>query len=98
MCTHDDAWGAYSRVGAGAVALMEVLSGYSALPEGASLSSYRYGDKVRVWGHTGALGAHRQVVAKAGNYSSEVALHSLRIGAAAILAAEGEVPLRVIFL
>ena len=66
MRTRDDAWGAFSVVGAGGstVALMEFLSGYSTQPEGAPLSSYRYGNEVRMWGYAEALGALREGVAK----------------------------------
>ena len=96
--TRDDAWGAQSGVGAGggAVALMvELLSAYPTLPESAPLSSYQYGNEIRVWKYPEALQALRQVVAKAGDDPSEVGLHSLRIGAATTLAAGG-VPQRVI--
>ena len=97
VITRDDAWGAHSGVGAGggAVALMELLSGYSTLPEGAPLSSCRYG-KVRVWRYTEALDVLRQVVLKAGDDPSEVALHSSHIDAASPLAAAGEVAWRMI--
>ena len=95
--TCDDAWGAHSGVGAicGAIALMELLSCYSILPGGASLSSYRYGSEVKVWRYTEALWALRQVVAKAGGDPSEVAVSSSRIGAAITLAAVGEVSQRM---
>jgi len=76
--------------------MVELLSGYPTLPESAPLSSYRYGNEVRVWGYTEALGALREVVAEAGDDPSEVGLHSLRIGATTTLAAGGEVPQRVI--
>ena len=46
--TRDEALGAHSGVGAGddAIALRELLSGYSTLREGAPLSSYLYRKKV----------------------------------------------------
>ena len=98
MRTRDDAWGAYSGVGAGgdAVALMELLPGVSTVREGAPLCSYWYGNEVRVLRYTEALGALGQVVANAEDYLSEVALHSSRTGAATTLAAEGEVAQTVI--
>ena len=92
--TRDDARGALSEVGEGgeAVALVvELLSSYSALPKSTSLSSYRFGNEVRVWSYTGAFAALRQVVANAGDDLSEVGLQSLRIGVATTLAAGGKV-------
>ena len=73
--------------------MMELLSGYSTLPEGGPLSSYRYGNEVRVWRYTEALGILRQVVPKAADDPSEVALHSSFTSAATTLAAEGGLPL-----
>ena len=99
MRTRDNAKGARSRVGAcgGAVTLMvELLSTFPIFSDSAPLSSYRYGSEVRVWRYTEALGSLRHVVEKAGDDPSEVALHSLRIGAATTLATGGEVPQRVI--
>ena len=64
MRTRDGAGGGGSGVGdgGGAVALMaELLSGYPTLPENSPVSSYRYGNKVRVWSYTEALAALRQV-------------------------------------
>ena len=89
--TGDDASGTRSGVGAGgrAVALMvELPSVYPTMPESVPLS-YRCGNEVRVWRYPEALAALRQVAAKAGDDSSEVGLHSLRIGAATMLAAGG---------
>ena len=54
------------------------------------------GTRLRVWRYPEALAALRHVAAKAGDYPSEVGLNSLRIGAATMLAAGGEVPQRVI--
>ena len=57
-----DAWGAHSGVGAGggAVAFVELLSGSSILPEGAPLSSCRYGNEVEsVEVYGGPRGASR---------------------------------------
>ena len=90
--TRDDPSGTRSGVGAGggAVALMvELLSVYLTMPESAPLSSYRRGNEVRVWGYREALAALRQVAARAGDDLSEVALHSLRIGATTTLAVGG---------
>ena len=92
MLTRDDASGTRSGVGAGgcAIALMvELLSVYPRMPESASLSSYRCGSEVRVWRYPEALAALRQVAARAGDDLSEVALHSLRIGATTTLAVGG---------
>ena len=99
VCSRDHAWGTRSGVGAGggAVALMvELLSVYPTMPDSAPLSSYRCGNEVRVWRYTEALAALRRVTAKAGDDPSEVGLHSMRIGAATMPAAEGEVSQRVI--
>ena len=71
--------------------MVELLSGYPTLPESAPLSSYRFGNEVRVWGYTEALAALDQVVANEGGDPSEVGLH-----AATTLAAGGEVLQRVI--
>ena len=99
MRIRDDACGACSGVGAGGVAvslMVGLMSDYLALPEGVSLSSCRHGNEVRVWGYAEALAAIRLVVAKAGDDPSEVALRSMRIGAATTtLAAGGEVLQRV---
>ena len=91
MRTRDDAVGTHSRVGAGggALSLMELLSGFSTLPEGIPLSSHRYGNEARVSRYTEALWALRQVVANAGDDPREVSLHSSRIGTATTLAAVG---------
>ena len=97
--TRDDAWKVRSGVGSGGgvVALtVELLSGYPTLPENAPLSSYQYGNEIRVWKYLEVLEALPQVVAKAGDDSTEVALHTVRIGAATMLAAGGEVQQRVI--
>ena len=51
---------------------------------------------LRVWRYTEALGALRQVVAKAGDDPSEVALYPLRIGVATTLVDGRKVPQRVI--
>ena len=75
--TRDDAWGPRSGVGAGggAVALVvELLSGYPTLSESPPLLISQYGNEVRVWMYQEALAALRQVVAKAGDGPSEVAL------------------------
>ena len=99
VCTHDDASGTRSGIGAGggAIALMvELLSVYPTMPKSAPLSSFRCGNKVRVWRYPEALAALRQVAAKAGDDPSEVGPHSLRIGGATTLAAGGEVSQRVI--
>ena len=61
-----------------------------------SLSLYRYGNDVRAWTYTEALGAFRQGVAKTGDDPSKVDLNSSRIGGATTLAAEGEVSPRAI--
>ena len=76
--------------------MVELLSVYPTMPESAPLSSYRCGNEVRVWRYPEALAALRQVAAKAGDDSSEVGLHSLRIGAATTPAAGGHVSQRVI--
>ena len=97
--TRDDASGTRSGVGAGgcAIALMvELLSVYPRMPESAPLSSHRCGNEVRVGRYPEALAALRQVAARAGDDSSEVGLHSLRIGAATTLAAGGDVSQRLI--
>ena len=97
----DVARGRRSEIGAGggAVALMvELMSCHLSLPESAPLCSYRCdrSSAVKVWGYTRALRALRQIVEKAGGNPKEVALHSLRIGAATTLASGGEVPDRII--
>ena len=75
-CAHATAPGGGTfQVGAGggAVALMvELPSGYPTLPESAPSSSYRFGNKVRVWSKTEDLAALRQVVANARGDPSEV--------------------------
>ena len=89
--TRDDASGTRSGVGAGggAVALMvELLSVYPTMPEGAPLS-YRCGNEIGVWRYPEALAALRQVAPRAGDDPSEVGLHSLRNSAATTLAVGG---------
>ena len=49
-----------------------------------------------MWRYPEALAALGQVAARAGDDPSEVGLHSLRIGAATTLAADGDVSQRVI--
>ena len=97
--TRDDPSGARSGAGAGgcAVALMvELLSSYyPTLPDSVPLSPYRCANEFRVWGYNEALRSLREVIEKAGYDPSEVAFHSLRIGAATTLAAGGEVSQRV---
>lgn len=68
--------------------------GYPTLPEDALLSLYQYGNEVREWKYQGALEALRHVVAKTDDDLSEVALQSLRIGAATTVGLEA--PQRVI--
>ena len=60
------------------------------------MSWYRYGNDIRVWRYPEALAALHQVAAREGDDPSEVWLHSLRIGAATMLAARGDVSQRVI--
>ena len=69
--------------------MVELLSVYPTMPESAPLSSYRYGNEVRVWRYPEALAARRQVAARAGDDPGKVGLQSLRIGAATTLAAGG---------
>ena len=80
--TRDHASGTRSGVGAGggAVALMvELLSVYPTMPKSAPLSSFRCGNKVRVWRYPEALAALCQVAPNAEGDPGEVGLHSLRI-------------------
>ena len=65
------------------------------LLESAPLSSYTCGNVVRVWRYGQALRALREVVVQSGGEPSDLALHSLRIGASTKLAAIGDVPDRV---
>ena len=85
----------WMRAGVGtdvrAVALMMEL------PECAPLSSCKCGDEVRVWRYTETPKTRHQVAAKTGEDSSEVGLHSLRIGGDTTLAAGGEVSRRVMW-
>ena len=54
------------------------------------LSSFRLGNESRVWRYTEALEKLRQVLAKARDDPSEVALYPVRIGAATTLVDGGE--------
>lgn len=98
-CSHASEPGAGSGVkaGGGAVPLMvELLSRYPTRMESAPLSTYRFGDGVSAWSYMEVLAALRQVVANAGDDSSKVRMHSLRICAATTPAAGGNVSHRFI--
>ena len=81
------------RADGGAVALMVVLLPcHRSLPASAPLSSYNCAKSVRVLRYGHALRAFRDNVANAGRRPEHFALHSLQIGGATTLAAEGDVP------
>ena len=72
--------------------MVELMSCHRSLPASALLSSYNCGKSVRVLRYGHALRAFRDIVANAGHRPEHLALHSLRIGGAATLAAGGDVP------
>ena len=88
--TRDEISGPQSgyRADGGAVALMELMSCHTTLPDDAPLSSYRIGNEVRVLKYGQTLQAFREILKKSGRDPKDFALHFLRIG-------EGLPPLRL---
>ena len=73
--------------------MVELLSLYTFLPSHAPLVAFGVGQgQWAMWTKCQATVALRQVVALAGLQPEEYALHSLRIGGATFLAAEGASP------